>query len=197
MLNIQRGEVVAGPKIGVMSAVEPLVRFRQPRGIREGVEWHACGLWQSIGGRRAVNRIGELIEVISRRAGLDSVGDVGPSMNKHRRGTADDTHDARTGRRTAAGCHGAQPDDAEDDDLDEAVEKSEEDRDGTANDQVASAEPGRAAADTAPLGPGAGPDPTVPPSPPTDSVHPATSPGPSAGMAPRDEKLGVGVDVGG
>lgn len=45
-----------------------------------------------------MNPIGELIEVISRRAGLDNVGDVGLSMKKRRRGPSDETPDARTGR---------------------------------------------------------------------------------------------------
>lgn len=100
------------------------------------------------------------------------------------------------GQAAAAG-HDARADGAQDEDVDEAVGKTEEDRDGKPQDQAATAEPGPGAADRAPIGAVADPEPTGPPAPLTDSVHPETSPGPAAGMAPQDTKLGEGVHVGG
>jgi hypothetical protein len=45
-----------------------------------------------------VNLIGELIEMIARRAGLDNVGDVGYSLKKRPRDRSDDNPDPPTGR---------------------------------------------------------------------------------------------------
>lgn len=44
-------QAVVEPEIGDIGALGPLVRFPQRRGLTEGVEWHACGSWQSVGGR--------------------------------------------------------------------------------------------------------------------------------------------------
>lgn len=43
-------QAVAEPEIGDIGAPGPLVRFTQRRGLAEGVEWHACGSWQMVGG---------------------------------------------------------------------------------------------------------------------------------------------------
>ena len=58
-------------EIGDMGAMTPLVRCDPAMGVVEGVEWDACGSWQINGGQSAVTLIGELIEVIARRAGLE------------------------------------------------------------------------------------------------------------------------------
>jgi hypothetical protein len=47
-------QAMAEPEISDIGAPGPLVRFPQRRGLAEGVKWHACGSWQSIGGQRPV-----------------------------------------------------------------------------------------------------------------------------------------------
>lgn len=63
--------------------------FTQRRGLREGVEWHACGLWQSIGGRTAVTQelldVGQRIIAGMRTTTGDGEPDYGAQFDEGRR----------------------------------------------------------------------------------------------------------------
>ena len=165
--------------------------------------------------------IGELIELISRRAGLDNVGEVGRSLKKTGRRSSDDTPSGRSpGEQvrdlldvigsdacwTAAASHRNQTEDerAEDKHTDDEDERTDRGDDATENpddeahdkaEHPEGAAAGHGEAGRAPVGAETDSDPDGPQAPVTVKLNPDTSPGPSAGMSPQDTKLGEGVHV--
>ena len=159
--------------------------------------------------------IGELIELISRRAGLENVGEVGQSLKKTGRRSSDDTPPGRSpeeqvrdlldvigsdlldfGQLVIAGMTRTTGKGSPDTGTSFGHGHNGFNKAGATqaeHPQGAGAAPGETG--RAPVGAETDSDPDGPQAPVTVRLNPDTSPGPSAGMSPQDTKLGEGVHV--